>query len=48
MNKIYTVLSIFFFIGCLMSCQSEDELGSNATGYLRLGLEVNTSSNTRS
>lgn len=47
MNKIYTVLSIFFFIGCLMSCQSEDELGSNATGYLRLGLEVNTSSNTR-
>lgn len=31
----------------MMSCQSEDELGSNATGYLRLGLEVNTSSNTR-
>lgn len=44
--------SWYTFIICCLSiifsaCQSEDELGSNATGYLRLGLEVNTSSNTR-
>ncbi|ADY36342.1 hypothetical protein Bacsa_1783 [Phocaeicola salanitronis DSM 18170] len=41
----------FIIICCLLitfsACQSEEELGSNAIGYLRLGLEVNTSSITR-
>ena len=31
----------------MVACQSEEELGNTATGYLRLGLEVNTSSITR-
>lgn len=40
-----------FIICCLLvifsACQKEEELTHNATGYLRLGLEVNTSSITR-
>lgn len=40
-----------FIMSCLLivfsACQSENELGNTATGYLRLGLEVNTSSITR-
>lgn len=40
-----------FIICCLLTsfsaCQNEDELGNSAMGYLRLGLEVNTSSITR-
>ena len=41
----------FFIICCLLvtffACQNDDNLGNTATGYLRLGLEVNTSSITR-
>lgn len=40
-----------FIICCLLTsfsaCQNEDELGNSAMGYLRLGLEVNTSSISR-
>ena len=40
-----------FILCCLLTaftaCQNEDELGNSAMGYLRLGLEVNTSSITR-
>lgn len=45
-KNLYTLIITCLFIS-LSACQSENELGSNATGYLRLGLEVNTSSNTR-
>ena len=40
-----------FILCCLLTaftaCQNEDELGNSAMGYLRLGLEVNTSSISR-
>lgn len=40
-----------FIMSCLLivfsACQSENELGNTATGYLRLGLEVNTASISR-
>ena len=45
-KNLYTLIITCLLIS-LSACQSEDELGSNATGFLRLGLEVNTSSNTR-
>ena len=47
MKKIYSIVSFFFLLGCLMSCQNEEELGNSAMGYLRLGLEVNTTSISR-
>lgn len=47
MKKIYSIFSFFFLLGCLMSCQNEEELGNSAMGYLRLGLEVNTTSISR-
>ena len=47
MKKNWNIFIICCLSTFIFACQSEDELGSNATGYLRLGLEVNTSSNTR-
>lgn len=46
MKKIYSIFAFFLLI-CMVSCQNEDELGNSAMGYLRLGLEVNTSSISR-
>lgn len=46
MKKIYSIFT-FFLLLCMVSCQSEEELENSATGYLRLGLEVNTSSISR-
>lgn len=47
MKKNWNIFIICCLSTFIFACQSEDELGSNATGFLRLGLEVNTSSNTR-
>lgn len=46
MKKIYSIF-VFFLLICMVSCQNEDELGNTAMGYLRLGLEVNTTSISR-
>lgn len=46
MKKIYSIFAFILLI-YMVSCQSEDELGNSAMGYLRLGLEVNTSSISR-
>lgn len=45
-KNLYTLIITCLLIS-LSACQSEEELGYTATGYLRLGLEVNTSSITR-
>ena len=46
MRKIYSIF-ILFLSACMVSCQQEEGLGNSATGYLRLGLEVNTASISR-
>lgn len=44
-KNIYAIICLFAIV--LSACQEDNNLGSNATGYLRLGLNVNTSSLSR-
>lgn len=47
MKKNWYTLIICCLLVAFSSCQNEEELGNSAMGYLRLGLEVNTTSISR-
>lgn len=47
MKKTWYTFILCCFLAAFTACQNEDELGNSAMGYLRLGLEVNTSSISR-
>lgn len=47
MKKTWYSFILCCFLAAFTACQNEDELGNSAMGYLRLGLEVNTSSISR-
>lgn len=47
MKKNWYILMLCCLLAAFSACQNDDELGNSATGYLRLGLEVNTTSISR-
>ena len=47
MKKNWYILILCCLLTAFSACQNDDELGNSATGYLRLGLEVNTTSISR-
>ena len=50
MKKITSILSVFAFALAIISCSSDtEELSNNEVGYLKLGIETNTTTkeNTR-
>ena len=47
MKKNWYILIVCCLLTAFSACQNEEELGNSAMGYLRLGLEVNTTSISR-
>ena len=47
MKKNWYTLILCCLVAAFSACQNEEELGNSAMGYLRLGLEVNTTSISR-
>lgn len=48
MKKVYSILSVLFFVWIVCSCQSEDKLVSENVGYLRVEIGTATSVSTKS
>lgn len=47
MKNIYSIFTVFFLIGLMVSCQNEEDLANSNVGYLRLQMGVNASVSAR-